>query len=113
MYETFVRPKLQYGLQLMEPKGEVLKIAERTQHQALCAMFSVSRNTSNAAMQGLANIQSMMQRMRELNAMWQTRVDRRGRGYMINEARKAYDRRKTKTSGIPGPDGVGFLPAHR
>lgn len=99
MYETFVRPKLEYGLQLMEPKGEVLKTVERTQYQALCAMFSVSRKTTSAAaLHGLASIQSMTQRMRELNAMWQTRVEQRGDGFMISEARKAYHRKKTTTS---------------
>jgi hypothetical protein len=98
IYETFVRPKLEYGLQLLEPSGAVLRILERVQYQALCAMFSVSRNTSRAALHGLAGVQSMKMRVWELNAMWQARVEQLPAGFMIREARKEHARRKVAKS---------------
>ena len=97
-YETFIRPKLEYGLQLLEPSGTVLRILERVQYQALCAMFSVSRNTSRAALHGLAGVQSMKMRVWELNAMWQARVEQLPAGFMIREARKEHARRKVAKS---------------
>lgn len=98
MYETFIRPKLEYGLALIKPTATILKIVEGVQYRALCTMFSVSGTTSRAALLGIVGIQSMRQRMTELNAMWSTRVERRRNGFMIHEARKAYDRRGTRRS---------------
>ena len=62
---------------------------------ALCAMFTVSRNTSRAALHGLAGVQSMKLRVWELNAMRQARVDH---GFMIRGARRENARCKAAKS---------------
>jgi hypothetical protein len=67
LYETFIRPRLEYGLQLIQPQGKVLKLLEQTQHGALCAMFSVNRRTSATKLRTYSGIHSMLQRCHELN----------------------------------------------
>jgi hypothetical protein len=47
LYETFIRPRLEYGLQLVQARGAILRMLERTQHGALWAMFSVSAGARN------------------------------------------------------------------
>jgi len=98
MYETFIRPKLEYGLQILDPDLEALKILEKAQYKALCVMFSVSENTSKAALLGITGIQSMRQRMNELNMMWALESNSKGEGFMLNEARKAQTAKKIKRS---------------
>ena len=98
MYETFIRPKLEYGLQILDPDLEALKILEKAQYKALCVMFSVSENTSKAALLGITGIQSMRQRMNELNMMWALESNSKGEGFMLNEARKAQAAKKIKRS---------------
>lgn len=38
-YETFVRPRLEYGLQLLGPNKAVLHVLEKAQHYALTTMY--------------------------------------------------------------------------
>ena len=98
LYETFVRPKLEYGLQIMEPCGEVFNVLRKAQLYALRVMFSVGRNTSEAALHALSGIVSIAQRCCELNAGWMTRVSRLGKGFMVREAHIAHQRRRLPKS---------------
>lgn len=98
IYETFIRPKLEYGLQLMRPSGVMIRLLERAQHYALCAMHSVHCTTSDDALRSITGIQSMQQRWEELNAGWATKVEQLGAGFMIKEALIAHGRRKMKNS---------------
>lgn len=69
LYETFTRPRLEYGLQLIQPQGKVLKLLE------------------------YSGIHSMLQRCHELNGTWDLRTSRLGKGFMVREARIAARRR--------------------
>ena len=51
MYETFI-----YGLPILDPGPEALNILEKAQYKALCVMFSVSENTSKAALLGITGV---------------------------------------------------------
>lgn len=98
LYETFIRPRLEYGLQLISPCRIVLKMLETTQHIALATMFSVSRTSSMASLRALSGIQSMEQRWRELNCKWNLRLGYLGRSFMVHHALKASQQRGIKGS---------------
>ena len=110
LYETFIRPKLEYGLQIIQPRGAVLKMIEQTQHYALCAMFSVGRTTSNARLCGMTGIQSMKQRCNELNGAWAIRTGIiKGGGFMVRQARKAAERKPIRKSVFQTEKGNGLV----
>jgi hypothetical protein len=98
MYETFIRPKLEYGLQIIAVRKKLMDRIERVQHWALCTMFGVSHNTSDVALRALTGIQSMKLRVKELNAMYMTRVEAKRGAYMVREAQRAHDRKGVRGS---------------
>ena len=102
IYETFIRPKLEYGLHIIRPDATTLRLLSRAQGYAMHTMMGVGRTCSRAALRALTGIQSMRQRWHELNASFFRRTKRLGSQYMIYHARVAHDRRHLKRSVFTG-----------
>jgi hypothetical protein len=67
MYKTFVRPQMEYGLQLdILNKGD-LEVLEKTQTLALRCMVSGNKNTSRKVLRKLTRMESMETRNQVLN----------------------------------------------
>lgn len=98
MYQTFIRPKLEYGLQLVKPNAKEMQMLERTQLHALRTMCSVGRSTSGAALLELAGLESMEQRWQLLNAAWTIRTEGLGEQYMVHAGWAAHGQRKLRNS---------------
>lgn len=98
IYETFIRPKFEYGLAIIPPSAKMMALLERVQYRALCAMMSVSPTTGSNALHALTGVQSMRQRWIELSASFWRRTTRLGNQFMVYHARSAHARRDVKTS---------------
>lgn len=98
IYETFIRPILEYGLSLIKPTVENMKLLERAQHAALAVMFSVSTNTSYSKLRVLAGVIAMKQRWEELNAKWTMRTSLMNDEFMVHHALKASNQHLVKAS---------------
>lgn len=90
IFQTFIQPRLEYGLQLMQPKSAPAKMVQKTQNCILRAMLGVGKTTSVAAMQALVNIESVQQRCYTLNASWAARTEGLSSKYMVAVGREAY-----------------------
>lgn len=98
IYETFIRPKFEYGLAIIPPSERMMEMLQRVQYRALCAMMSVSPNTGSNALHALTGVQSMRQRWRELSASFWRRTTRLGSQYMVYHARRAHENRNVRSS---------------
>ena len=87
IYKTFIRPLCEYGLCMMPKNGDRFKLIDRVQNQALCAMFSVSRNTSTAALEVINNLTNTQQRWNELSFRWKRRLNGRDDKHMVTIAK--------------------------
>ena len=67
VYKTFVRPVMEYGLELKEPTSQLLEVYQRTQNLALRTIMSAPHNTSIAALHRLLHIPLMKERCKEIN----------------------------------------------
>ena len=67
VYKTFVRPVMEYGLELKEPTPRLLEVYQRTQNLALRTIMSAPKNTSIAALHRLLHIPLMKDRCKEIN----------------------------------------------
>ena len=67
LYKSFIRPVMEYGLQLKPLSKDEIKLYQKTQNMALRQIFSVPRNTSIEAMHKLALIETMEVRNQILN----------------------------------------------
>ena len=68
IFKTFLRPLWEYCLCIMPHIKRHLDRLNRLQHECITAMFSVHRNTSQAALRALTGIPCVHQRYRELQA---------------------------------------------
>ena len=75
IYKSFIRPVLEYGLALHQPKGPVLKVYEQVQTLALRTLTSTPRNTSRAALMRLLQVEPIPHRAMELNLQWAARLN--------------------------------------
>jgi hypothetical protein len=67
LYKSFIRPVMEYGLQLKPLSKDELNVYQKTQNMALRQIFPVPRNTSIKAMHKLALIETMEVRNHILN----------------------------------------------
>ena len=67
VYKTFVRPVMEYGIELQEPTPRLLKIYQQTQNLALRSILSATQKTSTAALHRLLQIPLMKDRCKEIN----------------------------------------------
>lgn len=93
IYPTFIRPRFEYGLQVIKPTQKILRLLASTQHYALCTMFGVGNTTGRRAVEGLAEVESMHDRCQRLNASWVLRTEGLGKNFLIHDGRKAAERR--------------------
>jgi hypothetical protein len=75
-YKTIIRPRLEYGLQVLKlSKGNKGKL-EAAQHEFVCGAFSVGRNTSRTSLRVLGKIETMEVRLNILAERFRIRVIR-------------------------------------
>lgn len=74
IYKTFIRPTLEYGLQLKIVDKETINILEKAQVDALRTIFSASMNTSIGALHKLSCMESMELRNQILNMNFMGRI---------------------------------------
>jgi hypothetical protein len=67
LYKSFIRPVMEYGLQLKTLSKDEINLYQKTQNMALRQILSVPRNTSIEAMHKLLLIETMEVRNRILN----------------------------------------------
>ena len=67
IYKAFIRPVMEYGVELQIPTPSLLSVYQRTQDLALRTIFSAPNNTSIHAMHKLLGIQLFKDRCMELN----------------------------------------------
>ena len=67
LYKSFIRPVMEYGLQLKPLSQNEINPYQKTQNMALRQIFSVPRKTSIEAMHKLALIETMEVRNQILN----------------------------------------------
>ena len=89
IFKTFLRPLWEYCLCIMPHVKRHLDRLNRLQHECIAAMFSVFKNTSQAATRALTGIPCMHHRYMELQARWHARVIEKNKTHMVTEARKA------------------------
>ncbi len=93
LYKTFLRPKLEYGIQLLNKTAT--KRLQREQNFCLRCLFSLPRNTSIAVLHTLSGLPSLETRRRVLFAKWMAKTRKLGREYMV---KLAYDSTRPKPS---------------
>jgi hypothetical protein len=98
IYLSFIRPKLEYGLQIIEARGKKLELLERTQASALRAMFGVGKSTGKERMRTFAKIETMELRSQALNAGWTVQKNGLGERFMIMAAKAAHAQRGLRSS---------------
>jgi hypothetical protein len=74
LYKTFIRPVMEYGIQLRVLKGKTAAVLQKTQNFALRLIFSAHRNTSVNAMQKLLMLEPMAVRNQVLNLKFGARL---------------------------------------
>jgi hypothetical protein len=84
LYRTFIRSRLEYGLQVMSKVA--VKRLQREQNFSLRCMFSLPRNTSTAVTHSLGNMPSIEARRRALFAKWIARTRQLDRTFMVRVA---------------------------
>jgi len=75
LYKTFIRPIMEYGLQLGVLKKNQIVSAQKVQNLALRCIFSAQRNTSINAMHKLLQIESMELRNKILNMKYMAKLN--------------------------------------
>ena len=75
IYKSFIRPVLEYGLALHQPKVGVLKLYDQVQTLALRTLTSTPRNTSRAGLLRLLQVEPISHRAQELNLQWAARLN--------------------------------------
>jgi hypothetical protein len=113
MWRTFIRPKLEYGLQLIKLAGRTSQRLESAMHHALRTMFGVGRGTSGAALLELAGEESMQQRALALNAAWATRTAQLGETFMVHHGRAAHNQRAIRGSAFAGEQRNAHMARYR
>jgi hypothetical protein len=96
IYVSFIRPVFEYGLAICPDSINTLKITQRTQADALSALFGVYRNSSQAAMETLLSVTSMKYRRLELKARWIARMRYRSDEHMTTQTRSNCKRPRLK-----------------
>jgi len=94
IFETFIRPKMEYGLAVARLGKAEQELLERTLRGALMTMFRVSQNTGLVAMCQLAGTTTMDIRAELLRLGWDVRVRELGPEFMIHHARAAAQRHR-------------------
>jgi hypothetical protein len=97
IFKTFLRPLWEYGAAIAPNTKYIQNHVEKTQLEALRAMFSVGRSTSGDAMRFLAGITHTSHRWMELNARWLDKVIQRGNDYMTTLARARSNHKHAKS----------------
>ncbi|KAJ2685408.1 hypothetical protein IWW39_004297, partial [Coemansia spiralis] len=64
MYKAFIRPTMEYALEICIPNASLIKVLERCQGNMLRAMLGVPRSTSYAAILVLCKMETMEHRWR-------------------------------------------------
>lgn len=98
IYETFIRPKLEYGLCILPQTPFVKKCIAKAQSAAMCVLHSVGNTASHLAMEELAGVVPMELRQETLNVSWYSRVVTLGKSYMIYHARKDSEKSSNSNS---------------
>lgn len=109
LFKTFLRPLYEYCLCIMPYNAHRLNLLDRLQHECLCALFSVSKNTSKATLRALTGVPSMHQRWRELTARWAFRTRGKNEFHMITVARKNSKRHLKRRSCFSNLEGNPIL----
>ena len=93
LYKTFVRPKIEYGLAIMNLNKTDIAIIQKTQYHALCGMMSVGRNTGADMLHYLIPVEESRVRVEKLQAKYKLRVDRMNDDFLVHRVLKMYDRK--------------------
>jgi hypothetical protein len=96
IYLSFIRPVFEYGLAICPTSKVITNILQKTQADAMCALFGVSRSSSQIAMETVLGITSMEYRRLELKARWINRMRHRGEDHMTYRARRSCKRPRLK-----------------
>jgi hypothetical protein len=72
-YKTFLRPMIEYGLQLEVPM-HVLDDLQKTQNEVLRGMLSTQRNTSIGALHGLTGLEPIRIRAARIRSQYMERI---------------------------------------
>ena len=70
LYKSFIRSRLEYGLQIFKPTKKLIKVLNQIQYEALCKMFSISRKSSLRILQQITGIVDMKIRVDILKYKW-------------------------------------------
>jgi len=88
IFVSFIRPQMEYGMQLLPIRGSALKRLESAQHLILTRFLSVHRNTGMVTVRQYMGLSSMRTRVDELVARWHTRYEKLpdDHTFMVREA---------------------------
>ena len=70
VYKTFIRSKLEYGLQILDNSRKKINFLEKIQYRSLCAMFSINNKSSYSTLLIITNFLNMENRTKWLKAKW-------------------------------------------
>jgi hypothetical protein len=87
LYKPFIRPLCEYGLCMMPKFIGRFKLIDKIQNQALCSMFSLSKNTSTSALEVVTHLTDTQHRWNELSFRWKKRTINRGNNHVVIVAR--------------------------
>ena len=96
IYLSFIRPVFEYGLAICPDSVHLTKELQKTQADAMCALFGVGRSSSQIAMETVLGITSMKYRRTELKARWIIRMRGRDERHMTNRTRSQCKKQRLK-----------------
>ena len=77
IYKTFIRSVMEYGLQIMPCKRDLLRTLESTQRRCLALLLSVFSNVNQCSVRVFYHLQTMTHRHEELSTRWALRLARK------------------------------------
>ena len=75
VYKTFIRSKLEYGLQILYNSRKSINLLEKIQYKSLCTMFSINNKSSYSTLLIITNLLNMESRTKWLKAKWLKRYE--------------------------------------
>jgi hypothetical protein len=99
VYKSFIRPQMEYGLQLMPKNMVLIKVLEKAQRRFLTSMLSVSGKSNQHSVRVLYHLQDMQRRHEELSCAWACRFPFKDTDhFLVNYAKQVSLQHNKKSS---------------